>query len=354
MADTQRDNSFFRRLLGAVAIVSLALGLLYALSQVLHILLLLFAAILTALFLDGLAYPAQRFLRFPRLLAIIATTTLAVLAIVGFGIALGPQLMEQSQQLGDLLPRSLERLRGWAQQQAWLNLLTEMTPRQLSATPTALLGQLSGIFSTTIGFFASIAIVLVMAFYLAIQPAPYVGGLVRMFPQSRRARAREILRLIGRALRWWLVGRAISMTAVGLLTLFGLWFIDLPAALALAVIAGLMSFVPYFGPIAAAIPALLISLSGLPWEPLWVLAVYSAVQFLEGNFVTPIVQERAVALPPVVLLTSQVAAGVLFGLLGVLLATPLAVAVIVIVQTVYIQDILRESVHVLGEHPAER
>jgi predicted PurR-regulated permease PerM len=191
----------------------------------------------------------------------------------------------------------------------------------------------------------------ILAVYLAIEPELYVEGLARMLPPRRRARGREVIQAVAHALRWWLVGRVVSMLAVGVLTALALAIAGIPAALALGVLAGMLSFVPYIGPIASVVPALLATIPGWPWQPLWVLVIYSGVQFLEGNFITPLVQKRAVAMPPVVLLTAQIAFGLLFGLMGVFLATPLAVAAMVLVQTLYIQDTLGESIRVMGERP---
>src|SRR5690606_31896700 len=101
-------------------------------------------------------------------------------------------------------------------------------------------------------------------------------------------------------------------------------------------------FVPYIGPVAAAVPAVLIGLAQSPVQALYVVIVYVIVQTLEGNFITPFIQERAVALPPAALLVGQVLMGVVFGLVGVLLATPLAVVAILLVQMLYIRQVLRD------------
>lgn len=83
---------------------------------------------------------------------------------------------------------------------------------------------------------------------------------------------------------------------------------------------------------------------------LYVVAVYVAVQFIEGNFITPLVQKRAVALAPAILLTAQFSLGIFYGLFGVLLATPLAVTLIVLIQMLYVQDVLKDPIRILGEH----
>jgi predicted PurR-regulated permease PerM len=348
----QPDTKFeyLRRLVMVVGGFLLALGLLYLLWRIAHVLLILFAGILGALFIDSLGQLAQRRLRLPRGVAITLAIVVIIAAVTGFGFVVGPQLLEQSRELAHLLPQSIEQLRGWVEHHPWGHLFFETRPRDLIPSPGDLLGQISGVFSTTLGAIASAAIIAILALYLSIEPGPYISGILRLLPPSKRARGQEVLEAIGHALRWWLLGRSVSMLAVGALTAVGLQIIGLPAGLALAVLAGGLSFVPYIGPVAAAVPALLIALPQGPWALLWVMLIYMGIQFLEGNFITPFVQERTVSLPPVVLLTSQLAVGLLFGLLGILLATPLTVIGIVLVQMLYVQDVLGEPIRVLGQH----
>jgi len=350
MSEPAASDPFIRRLKHAVAIGALALGMLFLVWAVSHLLLMLFAAILGALFLDGMSMPVQRILHLPRLAAIAVAGALLLTLVAGFGVILGPQLTREYSQLSDLLPRSIGQIRAWVDAQPWGHLVLGGKPGDLIRSPMALLGQLTGVFSTTVGFITSVGIVLVMAFYLVIQPSPYVRGLIRLVPPSQRKRAGEVLEAVGHALRWWLVGRSMSMLAVGILTLIGLSIISLPAALALAVVAGLFTFVPFIGAIVSIVPALLISLTSWPWQTLWVLIIYSVVQFLEGNIITPVIQQRAVSIPPVVLLVAQVGMGILFGIAGMVLATPITVVAIVMVQMLYLQDVLHEPVRILGQH----
>ncbi len=349
-----RQDGFGRRLLMVVGAFVLAGALVVTLWRTAHVLLILFAAILAAIGLDGLASGVRRRLHLPRAGAVTVVVAVLLLALAGFVIAVGPQLADQSRQLADLLPRSVDIVMEWLRRQPWGEMLTGGSPLQFLPRAGELLGPLSGIFSTTVGALVSTGIILVMAVYLVAEPRLYTAGFLHLLPPRHRNRAREVLGATAHALRWWLVGRAVSMLAVGMLTGIGLWLIDLRAALALAVLAGLLSFVPYIGPIASAAPALLIAAPGWPWTPLWVVVVYAVVQFLEGNLITPFVQSRAVSLPPVVLLTAQLVGGIMFGLIGVFLATPLAVVVIVLVQTLYVQDVLGEPIRLLGDHRVSR
>jgi predicted PurR-regulated permease PerM len=139
------------------------------------------------------------------------------------------------------------------------------------------------------------------------------------------------------------------MAVVGVLTAIGLWVAGVPLAFVLGLIAALLSFVPYIGPLAAVIPAALVALAEDPTKVIYVFALYGAVQLLESYLITPLIQERAVSIPPAVLIAAQVIMGVLAGAAGVLMATPLAVVLIVLVQMLYLEDVLGDSVSTLGE-----
>jgi len=129
----------------------------------------------------------------------------------------------------------------------------------------------------------------------------------------------------------------------------GLSIAGVPFPWALGFIAAILEFVPYIGPFAAAIPGILIALGDDPIKAIWAVLVYIVVQSIEGSVVTPLIERRAVSLGPAFIISSQIVMGVLFGSLGVLIATPLAAVVIITVQMLYIQDTLGDTVTVLGD-----
>jgi predicted PurR-regulated permease PerM len=340
-----------RVLITAVIIAALAI-LLLLVWYVFHALLLIFAATLFAVFLDGLADWVRVHLPLSRLwsLALVITFFMVLLGI--FGVLVGPQIGDQIVQLGQQIPEALARIKSHLAEYAWGQALLEVIPGPEQVLPSAagVLQQISGVFSTALGALTSITIILLIGFYMAINPQLYVENMLRLLPARQRQHGREVFQRLGHALHWWMVGRFSAMAVVGILTWIGLWIIGMPLALALGLIAALLSFVPYVGPIVSVIPAVLVGLvDGGLLQALHVIVVYGVVQFLEGNFITPIIQKHAVALPPAVLLMAQFLMGVLVGLFGVLLATPLAVAVIVLVQMLYVEDVLGDSVDVLGE-----
>lgn len=320
--------------------------------RITDVLLVIFAAVLLAILMDGLARLLVRRLRVGHLPALVIGLLTIAAALACFGLLAGPQVSEQLGQLAERLPEAVAEIKATIEGQAWGRALLRNAPppAELVPSPGDVLGQISGVFSTALGTVVNLSIMLIMGLYLAANPTVYLDGLRLLVPQKLHPRAEQVLSALGQALRWWLVGRISSMFAVGLLTGIGLWIIDMPLVLALALTAGLLAFVPLVGPIVSAVPALLLALMEDPLKAAYVLGVYSGVQFLEGNFITPLIQKQTVSLPPAVLLTAQLLMGVLFGFFGVLLATPLAVTAIVLIQMLYVQDMLGSRVQVLGQH----
>ena len=133
---------------------------------------------------------------------------------------------------------------------------------------------------------------------------------------------------------------ALDMLILGTLTGLGLWLVGAPFPFPLAVLSGVSVFVPYIGPILVTIPGLLLALSVSPQHALWAGIVYLVVWQIEGNISLPLLQRRTVHMPPAISLMAIVAFGLLFGIWGVLLATPLAVVTMTIVRMAYVEDFL--------------
>jgi predicted PurR-regulated permease PerM len=212
-------------------------------------------------------------------------------------------------------------------------------------------GGFAGSFITsTFGIIGNIVIVFGVGLFFAINPTLYTQGLIRLVPIKSRARTAIILNQVGTQLEWWFVGQLCSMASIGVLTLIGLRILGIPMALTLAILAGLMNFVPNFGPILAAAPAVLIALAPHgsytqlnPGLAGWVVLLYVVIQLLEGWVITPFFQQRAVELPPALIIISQVIFGLLLGPLGLVLATPILATLIVIVRLLYVEDILGDK-----------
>lgn len=345
------DYSYPWRIFIAVSIGALSLVLLYLLVYLSRVLLIIFAGVLMAVFLGGLARQVRQHTPLPRAGAVTLVVTLFIGLIGGLVMLAGPQISSQVAQLAERLPVAVEQIRA-SRQYEWTRQVLENVPniQDVIPTPGDVLGQITNVFSRTFGVLANLFIVFIVGIYGAVNPAGYVESVVYMVPHERRNRAREVLHALGRALRWWLIGRFTMMVIVGVLTAVGLWIAGVPSAMALGLIAALLAFVPYIGPILSAVPAILVAFMVSMTKVIYVLIVYGAVQTLESYLITPLVQERAVSILPAALISAQVIMGVLAGAVGVLLATPLAVSIIVLIQMLYVEDVLGDSVKVLGEH----
>lgn len=347
---TTSDTSLLRRFaLGALVVIGTVI-VLWLLREVAQVLLIVFGGVLLAVFYDGLAgwladkTPLGRKATLP----LVIFGTFALLA--GMFWYIGPSIGEQSGQIYDRIPEALEDLRSRLASQPWSEALLSQISLQQSASGSDLLGRITGMFSTALGVLANVVVVVVVGIYCALNPGIYQKGLMLLFPPRHRPRIAELLQSLGQGLRWWLFGRICSMGVVGLLTYLGLLLIGMPLALTLGLLAALLSFVPYIGSLLMFVPAVLIALTestDMVWQ---VCVVYAVVQLFESYLITPLIQQRAVAIPPALLITAQLLMGVLAGAVGILLATPLAVTLIILIQMLYVEDTLGEDVAVLGEH----
>lgn len=226
-------------------------------------------------------------------------------------------------------------------QYAWAEQLFSQTKEfSLSKIPKGWLGQVTGLFGATLGALSAGLLVMFVAIFIAADPGLYRRGLIRLVPIQKRNRAKEILNELGVKLRWWFIGQLFSMAVVGVSTAIGLWLLGIPFFLTLAVLASVLTFIPNFGPIISAVPAVLLSLSGGPLSALYVILLYMGVQAVESNLLTPLVQQSNVRLPPVLAVGTQVLMGVLVGLPGLITAAPLAIAGKILVRRLYIEDTL--------------
>lgn len=348
MNDTQSNGhaqtAFIRKVLIAIALVGLAL-LAWRLRDML---LLVFGAVLVAVILRALANPLHRRLGLPQGVAL-ALTVFGIFGAIGLASWLfGDEIAKQARELVDVLPTAWRSFESRLGDMAFGERLSRMAR---DATPSGS-GVLSGAASFVASLGASIAdtvLVIVGGVYLAAQPGLYRTGLVKMLPAARRDVTDEALADSGRALKLWLRGQLVSMAVVGLLTGTGLWLIGVPLPFALGLLAGLLDFVPLAGPIIAAVPAILLALVAGPTAALWTAGLYLAVQQVEGNLLQPLVQQRAVDLPPALLLFALLGFGSLFGAIGVILAAPLIVVAYVMVKRLYVREALDTPTSVPGE-----
>lgn len=313
-----------------------------------RVLLLAFGGLLVAVMLDGLATWIADRTGMRRAWAL-GLVVLGIAALTAAAAALvGPQIAEQASLLGPAVGGGLASLLERVAETSWgAPLLEEISGLASQGVDAA--GRVVGAFSTAVSGLVNVVVVIAIGIYLAASPETYRRGAVALVGEEARGRAWELLGRIGSALRSWLVGQLIAMLIVGGLTTAGLLLLDVPLALTLGLIAFLFAFVPYIGPIAAFVLAVLVALLESPELAARVVALYLVIQFVESYLVTPLIHKQVVDLPPALLLFAQVLLGVLAGVLGVALSVPLTVVVIVAVQVLYVRDVLgTDDVEIMG------
>lgn len=335
-----------RRLPSRTAVAGLGIAAVLALLLVIapEVVLVGFAGVLLAVFLDGGSGLLARWTGMPRLAALPVFLLLIAGGFVLVGWLAAPVVADQVDQLQDQVPRAFRSLRERLQGQAWSRALVEQVkPERLMSAGQAIAGGATTALSATFGAFGNLAIILVLGVFLAADPATYRKGLRALFPPERRQAVDHVLDELCGVLRGWLLAQLGSMAVVGVLTALGLWALGIPLVVALGLLAALLTFIPNLGPILSAVPAVLLALAADPITAVWVVLLYVGVQVVEGNVTTPLIQQRTIDLPPALTIFMQLLLGVLFGLLGLALAVPLTAVGITLVQTLYVRGYLERQ-----------
>lgn len=342
----RRDQGFVKRVLIVYGIgaVFLLLGALlwFAASA----LLLVFSSILVAVLLHDACAFLERWLPLSRGPALGLVLALGFGMLVLMGWFLAPQVTVQANQLVADMPAALQRVRDYMESRPPLQDIVRMLPppEQILKDASTVLTRAGTLFSGLLGGLGNFVIVLFVAIYLASQPAAYTKGVLKLLPPNRRPRGRAVMRELGDTLSLWLRGKLLSMAVVGAVTAIGLTILGVPLALALGLVAGLLDFIPYIGPILAAIPAVLIAFSQGPTLALYVVLLFVGLQVLESYLLLPLVERKTVSMPPALTITMQVLMGLAFGLVGIALATPLTAVIAVLIAMLYVEGVLDDQV----------
>lgn len=364
-----------RDLLRAAAIIAAV----YAAMQLLwvgrSVFLLGFLGVLLGITLAAGVDRLERF-RVPRGLGAVLLVVLVLGALAGLGSLAAPQIGRQMRDVQEQVPQALERVQRWVQQR--VGGVAEVLqpgggrPGEQAAReggeekPAPNVGegiaqQLAGatrtffsFFSSTLSVLAGLIVMLFVAIFVATEPDLYHRGLMHLFPHRARAKAGEVLSATATTLRRWLVAQLIAMLVIGTVTTVVLLLLDIRGAVALGIIAGLLEFIPYAGPILSAAPAVAMALLDSPEKALYVVLAYTAIQQLEGLVLQPLLMKERLKLPPVLTILGQALFSIVFGFLGLLLAVPLLATVMVPVKMLYVRDVVGDDVTVPGQDDETR
>jgi predicted PurR-regulated permease PerM len=206
-----------------------------------------------------------------------------------------------------------------------------------------LFGQAQRAVGTATGVLANTFAILFLGILFSFSPHVYRDSIVALVKPSYRARTRATLNEMGLVLQYWLVGQIFRIVLMAVAVWLLLYLIGVPGALLLGLQAGLSNFIPYIGPIAAGFPIALVAMPLGPSTLIVAVAAYTVVQSIEGYVIGPLILRHAVEIPPAWTLVAIVIMGSLFGVMGVALATPLAAIGRVALLRFYLEDCLGDA-----------
>jgi predicted PurR-regulated permease PerM len=345
----EKERLFTRRVLVVVAIVTATVAAAAIFLAGVQVFLLAFAGILLAVFLHTLSGYCSRYCHLSHAWSLALVIFLVLLIAGGLGWFMGATLSNQASRLAQDLPRSFQKLEQWLRHFRWGQLILGRKPEAQKMIQQQVPQNIGLAATTLVSIFGGIIVIFFLGIILAAAPGVYRAGLLHLIPKPFRSRISDVLDAETIMLRRWLTGKVVSMAAAGLLTAGAMLLLKIPLALTLGILAALGEFVPNFGPILAALPAVLLALLDQPIRAAYVAIAYIIIQTVQSYFIQPYVQQKAVDLPMALIIIMQVLMGVLFGPLGLALATPLAAVGLILVKMLYVEDVLGDQIEVRGE-----
>jgi len=299
-----------------------------------NVLLLILAGSLIAVFFRGLSDLICKQTRWKEGICVTVSIVTTLIIVVLLFWLMGAKVQEQLSQLRETLPSTIENAKNKLSESS----LGRKVVEEATSTETQQKAQslLQKIFTSTYGIITDLYVILFIGIFFTVSPGLYKRTVVRLIPPKGKKKAEEVLTKMAQMLKNWLKGQLFAMTLIFLLTAIGLAILGMPMWLALALIAGILNFIPNFGPLIALIPAVLVALMQGVSTAAWVVGLYIVVQIIESNFITPMVQQRMISVPPALIIIAQLLIAPLTGAWGLVLATPILVIMMVLVKELYI------------------
>lgn len=332
----QNENSNYIKkvwIAGGILLLIIIIFLLF--KALFSVILLALAGILIAIYFHGFANVLHRKLHLSEGWSLAISVIFNIILVTAFFWFVGARLKQQVSVLSDTLPKTIHELKGHLQQSAIgqkvLNYLS------FSGNDQKTLAVAKTFFSSSFGILSDLYIIILMAAFFIASPSIYKKGIIKLLPPKAKDKGEKLLNKINDVLKNWLKGQIIGFFFIAVLTGVGLWIVGMPLVLTLALMAGLLNFIPNFGPIIALIPAVLLALTIGTTTVIIVICFYTFIQIIQSAVTQPLIQQKMISLPPVLIIFGQVAMGLLAGFWGVLLAMPLIAIIMTLVNKLYVE-----------------
>jgi predicted PurR-regulated permease PerM len=327
----------FRTVLLVAALVLFAL----AFQQLITLIIAVLATVLIAIILDVGARRLERW-RIPRKVGALLTLLLGVgiLALLMFLVV--PPFVDQTNQFVNNVPHIANDLQNQVHSitgasKSDIGNRAQKFVRGYTDHPDKLVGPITSIGLNVFELVIGVVIMLIVAYYMAANPEPLTGGLLRLFPPDRREHAEHVMTRLRSAWVGWMEGVGVNMVVTACLVWLGLRLIGLQYAFVFGVLSGLFVVIPYYGAFIAGIPPVLFGLADSPTKGLLALVVYVAAHEVEGNVTVPLVMSRTVQLHPAVIAIGVLVVGRLFGFAGLFVAVPVLSFITITIEEFWVK-----------------
>jgi len=318
-------------------LVVIFLFFLYLIKEVLAI---LFVALILASAVDPWVDGLER-IKFPRWLSILMIYIGLFIIIFLTVYLIIPPVTEQIGQLSTNFPDYFEKVGGVFDSLKNFSAehgVTGELDRGIMALRDNVSGALGSVFSTVAGIFGGIVsffIVLVITFYMTVEESSMKRTVTFILPDKYQPFTLQLINKVQRKIGDWLKGQLVLCLIVGVMAYIGLLILGVNYALVLGLLAAVGEFIPYLGPTISAIPAIFLAFTQSPIKALFVLILYVLIQQVENNILVPKVMQKAVGLNPIISIIALLVGAKTAGLIGVVLAIPVATAISVIVRELW-------------------
>lgn len=320
-----------------VLLILVSITLLWVLRDIVAI---LFMALLLAALIDPFAeWFAKRHV--PRAVAVVIVYAILVaLTAIVLVLLIPPLIMQVTQLVANFgstyetATKSLGQFQAWSTQYG----LGENFQASLKTLQDEVAKSVTGLFSTITGFVGGVAtavLVAVLAFYMVVEENTARRFFKSLAPEEYQPFLANLFGKMQHRIGAWLRGQIVLGIVVGTADFLGLLILGVPYALVLGMIAGLLEIIPYAGPMLSAVPIAIIAFSIAPIKGVFSLVLLFAVQQLENNFLVPKIMQKATGLNPVVSIVALLIGIKLGGLVGAILAIPLAAVISVLLEELF-------------------
>jgi len=336
-----KSLSFHGKVWTFCGITALFIAFLWFIKVTFSVFLLILAAALISLFFHGFSNLIQKKIHLSPKVSLLVSVIFTFIIIIFLFWFMGDRIVNQVNDLKETLPGTINNAKAKLSTSSIGKKIIEKTSSEEFSQKVLSFG--SSFFNSSFGAFGDLYVVLFLGIFFTFSPKTYINGFLSLIPKKGRKASEATVERVGFTLTKWLKGQIFAMFIVAILTGIGLTIMGIPMAIALALIAGLLNFIPNFGPLLAMVPAVLIALTIGGDKAIVVAIMYTGVQILESNIITPSIQKKLINIPPALTILAQLFMGILTGGWGLVLATPLVAILMVVIQETYIKNLDKDE-----------